>query len=158
MNPFYQMALVLFCVLSASNIQVYSQSTTHAITLQVNTSLVDETNTDTVCNFGQEEGISNKEFTIEVSTGDFIIWDAVSSNAPDTDQVMITSIIHESGRNLLGQSTIKDSNQMPGIVFGRIQTGEPGEIQKYSIKFKVFNNGTRRRGTFEIDPKIQVNN
>ena len=156
MNPIYQLALVLLCVLTASNVQ--AQKSTHTVTLRVNTSTIQVDSEDSVCNFGQKEGISNADFTIQVSDGDFIIWDAVSINAPDTDEVRITSIIHESGKNLLGQNTLRDSNQMPGIVMGRVQSGKSGEIQKYSITFKVFNNGTRRRGTFKIDPKIQVNN
>lgn len=158
MKPFSKMALVLLIVLPASNIQLFGQSTTHKVTLHVNTSDFDETNHDTTCHFGQAEGILNKDHTIEVSVGDFIIWDAVSSNAPDTDEVWITSIIHESGINVLGQNSLKDAGHLPGVVIGRVSSGEPGQIQKYSIEFKVFNNGTRRRGTFLIDPKIQVNN
>lgn len=37
------------------------------VTLYVNTSLVDKQNTATSCNFGQPEGVSNEEFTIDAN-------------------------------------------------------------------------------------------
>ncbi len=158
MNPFSQVAIVLLLILSAFINQLTAQTSTHSVTLQVNTSTLQSENVDASCDFGQAAGILNKDHTIEASVGDFIIWDAVSTNAPETDQVLITSIVHESGRNLLGQNTIKDNNQLPGVVMARVMSGEAGEIQKYSITFKVMSNGSRRRGTFVIDPKIQVRN
>ncbi|NNE29212.1 MAG: hypothetical protein HKN16_06225 [Saprospiraceae bacterium] len=129
----------------------------HTITLNVNTGEIVAGNLSTTCDFGQDAGVTNEDFEIEVNRGDFVIWQGISSSAFGTDDVEISIVEHTSGPNLFGMSNFKDSNQSPGVVMGRINAGGPGDIQKYTIKFKVFNNGERRGGTFVIDPKIKVN-
>lgn len=128
----------------------------HTITLFVNTAELSPQNTETQCNFGQPEGTSNEDFTIQVRLGDIIVWKGVSTNAPGTDLVSITAINHEGGVNVFGKNVLNGNGQEPEMVTGIIVQGAPGDEEKYKVSFKVFNNGTQRNGTFHIDPKIQV--
>ncbi|MEQ8302698.1 MAG: AidA/PixA family protein [Cyclobacteriaceae bacterium] len=124
------------------------------ITLYVDTSQIDNRNVDSACNFGQDPGISNREFTVDVNLGDTITWEGVSANAPSTDTVSIESINHEGGKNVFGQNVLRGSG---GIVSGTAQyRTDGGEKYKYKISFKVTNNGSNRNGMFHIDPKIAV--
>lgn len=159
MKTINQIILVIAFIAFTSGNFAYAQGpTTHTILLNVNTSEVQDTNLATTINFGQPAGISNEEFTIQVNRGDVIVWQAVSSNAPTTDEVRVTTIQHESGSNFFGASTLSDNLQTPGVVLGSISTGAPGEIQKYTLHFRVWNSGNPRGGTFIVDPKIQINN
>jgi hypothetical protein len=129
---------------------------THTITLYVNTADVSSQNTSEQCNFGQAEGITNEEFTIQAKKGDIIVWKGVSTNAPETDIVSITAINHEGGVNIFDKNVLRGNNQSPEVVIGTVVQGAPGDEEKYKISFKVFNNGEQRNGTFHIDPKIQI--
>jgi len=128
----------------------------HTITLSVNTAEIESTNTSTTCSFGQARDITNENFTLNVKVGDIIIWKGVSSNAPDTDVVNITAINHEGGANVFNKNILRGNNQVPEVVTGVVVQGAPGSVEKYNISFKVLNNGSKRRGTFHIDPKIQI--
>lgn len=129
---------------------------THIITLQVDTGAITVDNVNEVSNFGQGPGIPNEDFTIVVSPGDIVMWKGVSSTAPDTDEVLITSINHEGGARVFGRNTLRDNSQNPGVVLGVVSDGKEGDEEKYKVSFKVMNNGEKRNGTFHIDPKIQV--
>jgi hypothetical protein len=133
----------------------FSQET-HTITLFVNTAEVTSKNTAEQCNFGQAEGISNEDFTIQVNKGDIIVWKAVSINAPETDIVNVTAINHEGGVNIFDKNVLRGNGQSPEVVIGSVVQGAPGDEEKYKVSFKVFNNGKKRNGTFHIDPKIQI--
>ncbi len=130
--------------------------TTHVITLQVDTGNISNSNVDEVSNFGQSPSISNHDFLTEVSLGDIVMWNGVSSSAPDQDKVIITSINHEGGARIFGRNTLKDSKQNPGVVVGIVSEGKEGDEEKYKVSFKVLNRGNQRNGTFHIDPKLQV--
>jgi hypothetical protein len=129
---------------------------THVITLNVDTGKIDNRNVDNVSDFGQPENVPNQEFTIDVNVGDIVLWKGVSSNAPDTDLVMIEAINHEGGVNVFDRNVLKDTPQNPGVVVGTIKKGKSGDVEKYKISFKIFNAGVQRNGTFHIDPKIIV--
>lgn len=129
---------------------------THTITLFVNTAEVTSQNTGAQCNFGQAPGIPNEEFTIQVKPGDIIVWKGVSANAPETDIVNITAINHEGGVNVFDKNVLRGNGQTPEVVIGHVVQGAPGDEEKYSLSFKVTNNGVKRNGTFRIDPKIQI--
>lgn len=133
----------------------FSQET-HTITLYVNTAEVTSQNTSEQCNFGQDEGISNEDFTIQVNKGDIIVWKAVSMNAPETDIVNVTAINHEGGVNIFDKNVLRGNRQSPEVVIGSVVQGAPGDEEKYTVSFKVFNNGEKRNGTFHIDPKIRI--
>jgi hypothetical protein len=152
--------LVLISILTfALNQQSYAQGETHTITLNVNTAQVAAQNLSATSNFGQAAGIANEDFTLEVNVGDIIVWNGSPTAAVQTDAVKITSIDLdiESGINFFGSEKLTPNNQSQGVVLGIITSGNPGEVQKYSITFEVMNEGVSR-GSFTIDPKIQVKN
>jgi len=125
----------------------------HTITLNVDTQTIQNPNLADFCNFGQTDGSSNEDFTIFVNVGDTVRWVGVSSTAPDTDQVELSSINHEGGPKLFGRNRLKDTE---GVIVGVVTEGATGDEEKYKISFRVFNNGVKRNGTFNIDPKIKV--
>lgn len=127
------------------------------ITLNVNTSAIDKKDVNASCNFGQDAGIPNEDFTVAANIGDTITWQGVSVNAPETDVVNIVSINHEGGKNVFGQNILSSDRNTPRRVTGKVQFATPeGQDYKYKISFTVTNNGKQRNGTFHIDPKIQV--
>lgn len=129
------------------------------VTLYVDTSLIDNKNTDTSCNFGQPEEVSNEEFTIDANVGDTVTWQGLSTNAPETDRVNIKTINHEGGKNVFGQNVLIGDRGAPEKVVGKVvsKTGdEKKDLFKYKISFTVQNNGKNRNGTFHIDPVIRV--
>ena len=130
----------------------------HEITLYVNTSILDNSNIDEVCNFGQDPNIPNSEYTITVRPGDIVVWKGVSTSNEELDQVLIKAINHEGGARVFGRNTLNDTNQNPGIVIGTVTDGKDGDDEKYKLSFKVLNDGVKRNGTFHIDPKISVRN
>ena len=140
------------------NTNCFSQeSETHYITLNVDTSTINSQNESSVSNFGQEEGISNEDFTISVRIGDTIIWSGESSSSPD-DVVNISSINYEGGKNIFSQNRLAGNGGVPEQVVGTAVNGNVGEFIKYKISFTVLNNGIKRGGTYMIDPKIQIKN
>lgn len=142
------MAMVL---LSFTNV-LYGQ-TVHTIILNVETGIIENSNKDEVCNFGQDQSVSNEDFTITVKNGDTVRWVGFSSDAPDSDKVDITSINHEGGARVFGRNKLNDTD---GVVVGIVTEGRDGDEEKYKVSFKVYNNGVKRQGTFNIDPKIKV--
>ncbi|MBL7849581.1 MAG: hypothetical protein JNN04_01675 [Cyclobacteriaceae bacterium] len=127
------------------------------ITLNVDTSTIDKKDVNASCNFGQEEGVPNEEFTVSANIGDTITWQGISVNAPETDVVNIVSINYEGGKNIFGQNILSSNRTEPRRVTGKVQSATPeGQDYKYKISFTVSNNGRQRNGTFHIDPKIQV--
>ncbi|MDH3709925.1 MAG: hypothetical protein OER04_08565 [Cyclobacteriaceae bacterium] len=150
MKPIKQLSLLVTILLLS--IMGYGQEV-HTITLSVATDQVENSNTHEVCNFGQDPGISNEEFTIFVALGDTVKWVGVSANAPDSDEVEITAINHEGGARVFGRNKLNDTD---GIVIGVVTEGREGDEEKYKVSFKVHNNGVKRNGTFHIDPKIKV--
>ena len=140
--------------LFAFSISSYSQDPeTHYIVLNVDTSIINSQNADDVSNFGQEQGISNRDYTIEARIGDIIVWQGLSS-VSDSDDVSIVSINYEGGTNIFNQNRLRGNDAYPERVIGTIVNGNVGESIKYKISFIVYNNGVKRQGTFHIDPKI----
>ena len=138
------------------NINCFSQeSETHYITLNVDTSIVNSQNESSVSNFGQEEGVSNENFTISVQIGDTIIWRGQSSSSPN-DVVNIVSINYEGGTNVFNKNRLTGNGQVPEQVIGTAVIGNVGDSIKYKISFTVLNNGTKRQGTYHIDPIIKI--
>ncbi len=150
--------LIAIGVFSCSNL-LFSQET-HWITLNVETGSVVKQNVNDYCNFGQEGDTPNEEYTIEVNLGDTIIWQGISSDAPETDIVNITSINHHGGTNIFGTNILRGNGESPEQVQGNVLKSTVGgnkKVYKYVIKFTVYNDGKKRNGTFQIDPKIKVN-
>ena len=128
---------------------------TYYINLNVDTSIINSQNESSVSNFGQEEGISNENYTILVRVGDTIIWQGFSS-ASENDVVNIVSINYEGGTNIFNQNILKGNGEYPEQVIGTAVTGNTGDSIKYKISFTVMNNGVKRQGMYHIDPKIQI--
>ena len=131
----------------------------HEIVLNVNTSEITQTTTDEYADFGQEDTISNEDYTTKVSKGDIIIWRGVSTVDPISDVVNIVLIRHEEGKRLLGRNALQGNNGDPGMVVGMIGKDVSEVIsdikyEKYSLHFTVYNDGIRRNGVFKIDPKL----
>jgi len=127
---------------------------THAVLMRVETETITQANTDQTCNFGQKEGESNEDYTIKVNVGDYVVWSGIDSGIVGNGQVLIDSIKYVSGTNFFGTNTITSNGQ--GRVIGVIASGSEEQESKYSIYFRVFNNGIERNGTFIIDPKIRI--
>lgn len=154
-NKHYLLAVILILFIKSN---AFSQDPeTHYITLHVNTSVVDNQNASEVSNFGQEEGISNEDFTISVRLGDTIIWRGLSSVSED-DEVFIESINYEGGVNIFNRNILRSTRENPGLVIGTAVVGNVGDMIKYKVSFTVSNNGVKRQGTFHIDPKIRLKN
>ncbi|MDP5093897.1 MAG: inclusion body family protein [Polaribacter sp.] len=143
-NLFY-----LFILLFAFSINA---QTKHTITLNVDTSNITNGNISQTCDFGQDEEISNENFTIQVSIGDIVEWVGVSTSSSE-DTVEIISINHEGGARVFDRNILRDNN---GVVTGVVSSGRPGDYQKYNVKFRVYRNGSRLSGVFKIDPKIII--
>lgn len=152
-NPYTLLAILCFSLLSAG-VQAQEE---HVITLLVNTAEIENPNVNDFCRFeDQKPEESNEDFTIVARVGDIIIWRGESTSSAD-DVVEIRAINHQGdrgGRDIFGQNQLQGENgQVTGTI---INTTEEGTEYKYMLQFRVYNNGTRRGGTFNIDPRIRV--
>ena len=139
------LALLLFTLSQSVTAQ-----TTHTIRLNVNTGMIDNSNVNSACNFGQDPSIANRDFTITVKNGDIVVWVGVSDSSDG--RVEVTAINHEGGARVFGKNKLNGND---GVVTGVVTDGRPGDEEKYKISFKVFDSDVRK-GTFHIDPKIKV--
>lgn len=128
-----------------------SAQTTHTIVLTCDTTNITRDNVNDVCSFGQQPGVSNVDFTINVNLEDIVVWrgKAIHPNS----SIELHSINYEGGKNVFYKNVLNGTN---GIVTGKVVNGMPGDIQKYGLKFRVFRNGSRLPGIFEIDPRIRI--
>lgn len=154
MNFATKTKLVLFTVVFVIAYSVAAQDTV-TVTLNVDTTNLNNQNVDESCDFGQPFDIPNEEFTIEVGIDDTVVWEGLSSTS-DTDVVEIVSIKHENGPKFFNFNSNNELGGSSGKVRGRIVRGQPGQIEKYTIRFRVFRNGRRVGGTYKIDPKIVI--
>lgn len=148
--------IVTTWILFAFTVDPAEQGGATVVTLYVNTADIKTPNESAYCNFGQGNGVSNEEFTTVVNVGDIITWRGVSSNAPNSDVVAITSINYEGGTNVFGQNVLNDTRSAPGVVSGKVLNRTGSNKYKYKISFTVSQGGAKKGGTFHIDPKIEV--
>ncbi|MUP44661.1 hypothetical protein E0K83_02750 [Gramella sp. BOM4] len=153
MKTKFQLSILLVVILIAST--TLNAQQTHVITLNVDTSEINNDNVNQVSNFGQPADVSNKEYTINVSLGDTVVWRGNSTFSED-DLVLVEAINHEGGARVFRQNTLRDDPDNPGVVVGVVSEGREGDEEKYKISFRVMNNGERRGGTYHIDPKIRI--
>ena len=153
MKTIKQFSIMMAFVLLSFNIN-YGQEPSplegHTITLNVDTDNINQQNIDSTCNFGQTDGGSNADYTTVVALGDEITWEGRSING--NDKVKIVMIKYVNGADILNNNELKNS-LFSRKVNGQAIKGMPGDIEKYSISFKIAGNNE----TFIIDPKIQVN-
>ncbi len=126
------------------------------VILYVDTERVDKSNLSETCNFGQPAGISNEDYTLDVSVGDIIVWKGISSSNPDRDKVWVTSIDYVRGARFFNRKRLKEARENRGLVRGTVVKGNPGDIEKYNLFFIVFNREERKKGVFRIDPKLRI--
>lgn len=152
MKPTNQFSMLIVIVLLSIGSISYAQDQ-HVIILEVNTAAIKKPNANVYCRFeGQAPNIAVEDYTIHVKNGDIIRWQGVSTSS-ENDVVSITAINYQGGKNLLGVNILKGNE---GVVTGTVQNGAVNDEEKYTISFKVLNNGVQRNGTFLIDPKIKV--
>lgn len=158
-NRLFQ-AFVVMLFFSVSS--CFSQET-HYVTIHVDTNLINSQNELSVCYFTSEspgmdpitsEG-NLEDFNITVAAGDTIVWRGVSSNS-ESDTVNVTSINYHGGDNVFETNVLNGNGESPEEVVGVVKSDANGLVEKYTIKFTVLNNGERRGGTYQIDPKITV--
>ena len=152
--PAIRIILLLLPVLLLTNL---SAQTERVIILEVNTTDIENPNVNDFCNFqGQDPQVSNEDYTVEANLGDTIIWRGVSTSSPD-HTVEIRAINHQGnrgGRDIFGSNKLSGENgEVRGTIINRT---EAGTDYKYKIQFRVYIDGSRKRGTFNIDPKIRV--
>ena len=58
--------------------------------------------------------------------------------------------------NVFNKNVLNGNGGDPEIVAATVVKGNVGDAIKYKIKFTVYNNGVKRPGTFQIDPKVRV--
>ncbi len=134
----------------------------HTIKLYVNTAEIQDTTVNKHSDFGQKDGSSNEDYTVEVKVGDEITWEGVSTSGKKDDKVNIISIEYVSGINVFDTKKLPDSlstRKYPEKVVGKILystefDGKENEY-KYKITFEVIREG-KNIGIFVIDPKLQV--
>ena len=153
-SPWFRSFLFLLPLLVQTNLRAQVE---RVITLEVNTADIRNPNVNDFCNFlGKDPQVSNEEYTIEANVGDLIIWRGVSTSSPQ-DSVEIRAINHQGnrgGRDIFGANRLGGEN---GEVRGTVRnTTEAGADYKYKIQFRVYIDGRRKGGTFNIDPKIKV--
>ena len=112
------------------------ESETHYITLNVDTSVINSQNESSVSSFGQEDDISNEDYTISVRVGDVIIWQGLSS-ASENDVVNIVSVNYEGGTNIFNQNILRGNGEYPEKVVATAVTGNTGDIIKYKISLTI---------------------
>ena len=126
------------------------------IVLRVNTADLPPGNKDTeeYCSFpGQPSDVPDSLFTTNVSLGDTILWVGVSTSPPYDDDVSILRIKHHGKDNILNEPVIHGKN---GAVIGFIEND--GEVEKYSIQFRVTKAGVPGSHVYNIDPKLRIIN
>ncbi|MFO7744805.1 MAG: hypothetical protein R6V36_05415 [Psychroflexus sp.] len=128
-----------------------SAQTTHTILLTCDTSNITKDNVNDVCSFGQEPDVSNVDFTTDVSLDDFVVWIGETTNS--NSSIELHSINYQGGKNVFNKNVLTDDN---GTVTGKVVDGLPGDVEKYVLKFRVFINGSRLPGIFDIDPRIRI--
>ncbi len=131
------------------------------IILFVDTEDITEGNTENKSWLGQpnRKGL-NQDFITHVNLGDSITWMGLSTSSPN-DIVNITQINYDGGSNLFGKTKLKNDKGNPKKVIGTIYNlPKKNNEETYTISFTVYNcnNGGKRNGKFQIDPKLKGNN
>lgn len=121
--------------------------------LYVNTQTIDDKNVDASCTFKQPRGISNEDYTVFVNVDDTILWEGISLDS-DNDIVAVTQILYTGDFNIFGKQNMKGNGE--GIVSAIVENDTKDEMEIYTICFDVYNSG-KLRGSYTIDPKLQVN-
>lgn len=143
--------VLLFC-LPFINGKLNAQELNKMIILEVDTDNINATNINETATFGQPSEISNENFTLDVELGDVIIWQGKTMPGAG-GLVRITLFKHDEGVKLLGAGRISDQDGT-GVIVGKVQAGQPGDQEKYTLKFEVRQRGSQDWIEYKIDPKL----
>ena len=124
------------------------------VTLYVDTANFNKSDINKYCNFGQTDGSSNEDYTIEVNVGDTITWQGVSTSN-QADVVLIHSVRHHHGKKIFDQDEITGDGKNPKISRKALYSTQGAETNKYVLRFVIIKNG-KKSEVFQIDPKIEV--
>ncbi len=109
------------------------------------------------CSFsGQTAGSNLIEFLTEVNKGDQIVWLGIPGDSSNqNDEVLITKVKHENQKQVLTKTQIIGKH---GNVLGKVRNEDvqSGDIDKYSLHFKIKKEGGNPGRTYIIDPKLKV--
>ena len=154
-----KLSLLILFLYSGLGAVIYAQET-RVVTLYVDTEAINTNIPDpelgTVCNFGQEEGITNEEYLTEVNQGDIVQWRGVALN--DSDVVNIEQILYVRGPNPFpnGVRELPGAGENAKTVNVQATTRTGNESCKYMVKYTVVRNGTNLNRVFNIDPQLRV--
>ena len=100
----------------------------------------------------------NEDWYTEVKPGDTVSWLGFSTSSPN-DVVNITKIRYKGENDLFGKAKLNGDGGSPEKVIGTINNLPKWDEEIYSITFTVYNgnNGGKRNGKFQIDPKLRMN-
>lgn len=144
---------VLFFCMSLFSVKMNAQAN-KMIVLEVDTDNINENNIEEMATFGQPSEISNENFTLDVALGDVIIWQGKTMPGAG-GLVRIKLFRHEDGVKILGANRISEQNDT-GVVVGKVQAGQVGDEEKYTLKFEVRKRGTQDWTEYSIDPKLKL--
>jgi len=148
--------LITVLLLSLFFIPFYSnaQGRKIEIVLTVDVDNINKNNIDETCSFGQPKEVSNEEFTTDVQIGDQVKWKIVRKEG-SKGSAKLQKFKHDKGKKFFNKDSIPQSS---GNIKGVINegAGEPGEVEKYSLEFKVKKKGENRWETYSIDPKLKL--
>ncbi|MEB8345394.1 hypothetical protein OO010_05010 [Flavobacteriaceae bacterium KMM 6898] len=149
-----------FLVMAAASMLFYTTShaqVTHTIFLNINTTLLNDGDTDGAFSFSVSAGTvseninDKKNFTIFVNEGDTIEWEGNSSSGAEVQIDEISYVNEENSSNIFRKPKIsgRRSNGKTKVKV-KVEKEKKGKSYTYNIAFSI---GT---SSFSIDPKIRV--
>ena len=142
-------------------------------TLQVNTKGLYEAihrsqpyNIDTFCKFKENlPGVSNEDFKLSVNVGDTISWTGETFGPDSNGEINIVGIIYENGSEIFSDLDFDRDNgkknkpmKAKGTIEKTLTNPAKGhDDESYTIYFSYTDGPGNYFGTFQIDPKLEVN-
>ena len=153
MKLLLKITLSVFCMILISA-NSYAQDQKLEIILTVDVDDIAPGNLDRTCNFGQSKDISNEDFTTVVEIGDEVKWKIRVADSSKGAAKLI-KYKHETGPKFFKKDSISARNNR---IKGTIEEGAgvDGEIEKYTLEFKIKKSGTNEWINYAIDPKLKL--
>lgn len=141
-------------------------------TLQVNTKALYDAlhgsqpvNIDNFCKFKENTpGTSNENFLITVNAGDTINWSGEVFGDGSGGEINIVAVIYERGHEVFSEIDFTRDNgkknkpmKAKGNIEQSLPTGYNVDNESYTLYFSYTDGPGNYFGTFQIDPKIEVN-
>lgn len=149
----FKIAILLFS-LPLLNSYSFAQGEKIDIMLTVNVDEINSSNMNQTCSFGQPESISNEDFTTVVQLGDEIKW-KIQVLDSSKGAAKLVKYKHETGPNFFKKDSIEaKNNRIKGEI--KADAGNDGDMDKYTLEFRVKKQGTNEWTTYAIDPKLKL--